>query len=279
MIPRRSVTLVLSLLAVVAAVPTSVGAEGGELAVRFALVVGNRGETPLPDSGEVSIGQLPADYLTQWDPQADNPEIRRIFALRGLSEVARQSARLPADGGELVGSVRVGDRLWRVELDVRPRPNGTAALAARISRDGELVAAPTVLASFGERAIVSTASETEAWLLFLVVQADRWPAAAPKPSAEDEIVQPRRISHVAPEYPASEKASRVQGLVVVAMRIDTEGRVREARIERSLGAAFDEAALAAVRQWRFEPARRAGHPIEVDFRVTINFVPDDGSGD
>ncbi|MCM2270085.1 MAG: TonB family protein [Thermoanaerobaculia bacterium] len=262
------VPLLLATVAPLAADPAA-----ADLAVRFALVVGNRGEAPLPEIGDVLSERLPADYLSQWDPHADNPEIRRIFALRGLSEVARQAARLPADGGELVGSVRVDESLWRIALDVRPRPNATVAVAVRISRDGELLAAPTVLTSVGERAIVTIAGTTETRLLFLVVQADRWPVAAPDPETGDEVVPPKRISHVTPDYPASEKAGGVQGLVVVAMRIDTEGRVRDARVERSLGAAFDEAALAAVRQWRFEPARRAGRAVDYDFRVTINFVP------
>jgi TonB family protein len=57
------------------------------------------------------------------------------------------------------------------------------------------------------------------------------------------------------------------------LRVEIDGHVSDARIERGLGAAFDDAALAAVRQWRFEPARRAGSAVAADYRVTIRFVP------
>ena len=273
---RSAVVGSLALLLALAASPLAAAGAPGELAVRFALVVGSRGEVPLPDIGEVLSERLMADYLSQWDPNSDNPEIRRLFALRGLSEVTRQAARLPAEGGELSGTARLGEQVWRIEVEVGVA-NEVATFEVRISRDGQLVSAPTVAAKLGEKAIVSVAGESSSLLLFLVVEAERWPSnepAAKTDAAADEITRPTLVHRVMPDYPKGEGIEALQGVVVVAMRVGTDGAVRDARVERGLAPAFDEAALAAVREWRFEPAREKGRPVEVEFRVTINFVPD-----
>jgi periplasmic protein TonB len=78
---------------------------------------------------------------------------------------------------------------------------------------------------------------------------------------------------VNPAYPESERAERRQGGVVLALRVDAQGVVSDARVVKSLAPAFDEAALAAVRQWRFEPVRRNGEAVESEINITINFVP------
>jgi TonB family protein len=272
---RAAAVRSLLVLLTLAASPLAAAGSAGELAVRFALVVGTRGDAPLPDIGEVLSERLMADYLSQWDPNSDNPEIRRLFALRGLSEVTRQAARLPAEGGELSGTSRVGDQLWRIEVAVHAA-HDVATFDVRISRDGELVSAPTVAARLGEKAIVSVAGESSSLLLFVVVEAELWESGAEpaKAAAAEEIVRPKLVDRVMPDYPRGEGVEPLQGVVVVAMRVGTDGAVRDARVERGLAPAFDEAALAAVRQWRFEPAMEKGRPVEVEFRVTINFVPD-----
>ena len=82
------------------------------------------------------------------------------------------------------------------------------------------------------------------------------------------------IHQVEPIYPPTEREEGRQGIVVLRLFIDSAGTVSRAQIVRSLGTAFDEAALAAVRQWSFEPALRDGEPVAAEFHVTINFVLD-----
>ena len=81
------------------------------------------------------------------------------------------------------------------------------------------------------------------------------------------------IHRVSPDYPESERASGVEGVVVLALLVDKSGQVSSARVVRSLGKAFDAAAVEAVRQWRFEPLMHQGQPAEMYYNVTINFVP------
>lgn len=62
------------------------------------------------------------------------------------------------------------------------------------------------------------------------------------------------ISGEGPRYPQQAKQQGVEGEVLVAYDVDESGRVLNARVVRSVPSGiFDEAALAAVRSWRFNP--------------------------
>jgi TonB family protein len=60
------------------------------------------------------------------------------------------------------------------------------------------------------------------------------------------------VTRVEPVYPPEARAKGIRGVVIVEARIDTTGKVVNARILRSIRL-LDQAALDAVRQWRFKP--------------------------
>ena len=59
--------------------------------------------------------------------------------------------------------------------------------------------------------------------------------------------------------------------VTVIFVVDTKGRARNARVEKSNDPAFNSTALAAVKGWRFDPAKRDGKPIDYPTRRTLSF--------
>jgi len=85
-----------------------------------------------------------------------------------------------------------------------------------------------------------------------------------------EIREPRKLVHVRPVYPASAQWARVQGSVVIDCLIDARGRVVDARVVEGIPL-LNEAALTAVRQWRYTPTLFGGVPIPVQMTVTLNF--------
>jgi len=87
------------------------------------------------------------------------------------------------------------------------------------------------------------------------------------------IRAPQRISGSQPAYPPVARASHIQGLVVIEATIDATGHVTSTKVLRSV-ALLDQAALDAVREWRFTPALLNGVPIPVIITVTVNFVLD-----
>jgi len=70
------------------------------------------------------------------------------------------------------------------------------------------------------------------------------------------------LTNPAPAYPRASRRLREEGRVLLDVLILADGAVREVRLRRSSGhARLDEAALEAVRRWRYVPARRGDEPI------------------
>jgi TonB family protein len=85
------------------------------------------------------------------------------------------------------------------------------------------------------------------------------------------VREPGRTSFVGPVYPASARASGTQGTVILEAIIAKDGRVRDERVLRSPGPEFDRAAVAALKQWSYEPTLLNGEPIELLITVTMAF--------
>jgi len=86
-----------------------------------------------------------------------------------------------------------------------------------------------------------------------------------------DIRPPRKIRDVKPTYPPQAEATGEQGMVIIEATIATDGGVGSAVVLRGL-ASLQEAALTAVRQWRFTPTLLNGMPVEVMMTVTVNFT-------
>jgi TonB family protein len=91
-----------------------------------------------------------------------------------------------------------------------------------------------------------------------------------------EIKAPQKIVNVAPVYPQEAQDAKVQGVVIIEAKIGADGSVAEAWVLRSIPI-LDQAALDAVRQWRYSPTLMNGAPVPVIMTVTVNFtLSDDG---
>ncbi len=98
------------------------------------------------------------------------------------------------------------------------------------------------------------------------------PAAAREPvRLHAGIDAPRKVSGAAPVYPPLARAVAAQGVVIIEAVIDVNGDVASTKVLRSI-ALLDAAALDAVRQWRYTPARLNGEPVAVMITVTVNFT-------
>lgn len=93
------------------------------------------------------------------------------------------------------------------------------------------------------------------------------------PSADQVPFQPVAISAVRPEYPPLARLRGIEGQVVLEAILTADGHVEpDITVVQSIPP-LDTAAIAAVRQWRFHPARdRNGVPVRVTLRVPVRFV-------
>jgi len=67
------------------------------------------------------------------------------------------------------------------------------------------------------------------------------------------------------------KAARISGIVILEIIVDAAGNVTDARVLKPLPFGLDQAALDAVRQWRFRPGTLNGVPVAVIYNITMNF--------
>jgi len=85
------------------------------------------------------------------------------------------------------------------------------------------------------------------------------------------VSAPRAVYSPDPEYSEEARKAKYQGIVMLWLIVGADGRPREIRVMRSVGMGLDEKALEAVRTWRFDPARKDGHPVSVQINVEVSF--------
>lgn len=83
---------------------------------------------------------------------------------------------------------------------------------------------------------------------------------------------PIAIVQIAPVYPPELKRNRVQGTVNVVFIVDELGNVKRPTIEKSSNREFNENALKAVRQWKFEAGEKDGKKVKTRVRLPLAFT-------
>lgn len=85
-------------------------------------------------------------------------------------------------------------------------------------------------------------------------------------------VPPHFLVRHKPPYPSEARAQRIEGVVMLLVGVDAEGRVTSASVREGSGhALLDRAALEAVRTWRFSPAMQNGRPVSATVEIPIRF--------
>lgn len=94
---------------------------------------------------------------------------------------------------------------------------------------------------------------------------------ATKPAAN--LSQPMATRKVDPAYPLQLMRENVSGTVIVYAVIHADGSVGNVRVLRGVDERLDRFAVEAVSQWKFEPATKAGVPVDVEATFRIPFHP------
>lgn len=99
----------------------------------------------------------------------------------------------------------------------------------------------------------------------------------PPESDEEESIpffkvskKPEVIKKVAPKYPDLARRAGIEGQVVCQIIVGKDGRVKEAKVVKSVPM-LDEAALAAVRKWVFSPGEQRDRKVSVKMIVPVQF--------
>lgn len=193
-------------------------------------------------SWEDGVAVSPVDQLPE-------SSIRSAFSREALgtpvaNAIERMRVMRKVSGGDLPPAV-ASDREVLAYVRLKPGAIGYVSMAADVT--GVKVVA------------VSGKAETAA-------------AAGPAPvEVGGAIAVPQRVSHVQPNYPEMAKQGRVQGTVSVSVVISTAGAVERAKVVRSIPA-LDQAAISAVKQWKYSPTVVNGVAVPVTMVVHVNFA-------
>jgi len=85
-----------------------------------------------------------------------------------------------------------------------------------------------------------------------------------------EVQPPKKLKDVRPEYPVTARNARVEGTVILEAVIDSRGMVADVRVLKSIPL-LDEAAVEAVKQWRYQATMLNGEAVAILMTVTVNF--------
>jgi TonB family protein len=85
------------------------------------------------------------------------------------------------------------------------------------------------------------------------------------------VSPPRVIYQPEPEFSEEARKAKFQGICTLALVVGVDGRPSQIRVQSSLGMGLDEKAIEAVKNWKFEPAMKDGHPVPVAIAVEVDF--------
>ena len=93
----------------------------------------------------------------------------------------------------------------------------------------------------------------------------------PTPSKTSQAVpSPEKIFDVPPIYPGVARTARLQGVVDVEIVVGPTGSVEQARVMHSVHG-LDDAALAAIKQWKYRPTVINGVAVPIQMTVRVSF--------
>jgi TonB family protein len=114
--------------------------------------------------------------------------------------------------------------------------------------------------------------------------------AAPKPNPDangkyhvgDSVTAPQLLYKVDPEFTKEAKKRKINGITIINLIVDTDGNPTNVHVQHSMAdsadkkhraaaLSLDQAALDAVKQYKFAPATLQGKPVPVELNVEVNF--------
>jgi len=89
--------------------------------------------------------------------------------------------------------------------------------------------------------------------------------------AGGNITEPVKINAPQPVYPETARRARLQGVVILECIIDKHGNVKSVKVLRGMPLGLTDAAVNAVKKWKFKPSTMNGKPVEVIYVLTVRF--------
>ena len=86
-----------------------------------------------------------------------------------------------------------------------------------------------------------------------------------------DVTAPIPIYHPNPSYSDEARRAKYSGVVQLAIVVDSDGDVTDAKVEKPVGYGLDQRSIETVKTWKFKPATRNGTPVPVRLLTEVTF--------
>ena len=90
-----------------------------------------------------------------------------------------------------------------------------------------------------------------------------------KAKIEGGLIAGHKLGGSNPTYPSAAKAARIEGKVILSAVIGEDGHIHQMRVKSAPDTSLAISALAAVRDWTYQPYKLNGLPVEVETTLTV----------
>jgi TonB family protein len=273
--------------------PSAAGALAGAIPKGARLtIVSNRGRWLEVRTGKGEAGFVPAETVeTDSERQVREERAKRILSFTPVAGVVAEETDLrlaPFPSAPRTGHLRRGANIpiYGVDHDYYAIRAGDGSVAFIHSSDVDLVPPdprrPAIVPDAGRTIKDVTVTNLspappEPPSPGLPVQGSGSALSSPfggegEAPAEEEPLEPAVLSSkVDPEYPEAARRAGVEGTVILDASISEAGVVTRVAVEQGLPLGISEAAVAAVRRWKYHPARGRSGPVASHKRIRIAF--------
>jgi protein TonB len=202
-------------------------------------------------------------------PDAGSANVPGNAAPAGATDVAARNPRSASNSANGGSAVIIAET-----AEPGPAPTEKKPVLGEVHLEAPKISPKRTAESSSEpdaRAMSEEPQEGDANALGADLASNKPPAPPAAPVAVGgEVRQARLLSTVPPEYPSLARAQHVSGGVTIDALIDANGRVTKMKV-LSGPTLLEQAAMDALRQWKYEPAMLDGKAVPMHLTVTIQF--------
>jgi TonB family protein len=172
--------------------------------------------------------------------------------------------------GEIVVSIlprRTGSDMLELDISITTRKD---AMAVTTSICVSARAGSTFVLGGNSHSLPNGWATADAPFFVAITPLARFSTPAVWPIGGD-VMPPKELSRVQPRFPPDAKREGRTGVVVFDVVVDTSGAIASVEVARHADPDLEQAALEAVKQWRYQPATRNGAPVPVWLSITMRF--------
>jgi len=281
----------LPILMLLAPLPAPRPAQAEAVWTRFSILVGFPEGTTSGQSGALLVPGTVIPISGAEEPEPADTQQRMLEDSRRFTRVVDKlwqtfrldPSRQPQRGiyvlcqpGKPVELPKLESGDIDIEATLRDFDRETARYRVVVRQGGKQISDSALSVQRGGRAVLGAMDGAAAPYIFVIAEPDPPDEEGTAPMRIQKgsgLTAPAVVKKIDPRYPEGARKDKVSGVVILDVIVGTDGRVTQIRSLESPDPRLSDAAIEAVRQWEFEPARlSSGKNVPVRCTITVRFA-------